>query len=334
MKKFLLILIVLLLSSCTTVNQSLPLFIYDMSDPYMANFAQQIESESKGLYQIQSYDAANSQIIQNEQIESSMKNNDVLIINPVDRLSVFSVIQKASLDETKLIFFNREPLSIDLNRYKYAYYVGADAKQSATLQAELVMDLFGPSNDLNENDLNQDNKIQVLILKGEQGHQDAEARTEYVVKTLEEAGYQIEVLDTEIANWDYDKAKTSTFDWFNVYEGIELIISNNDAMALGAIEALVELKVIDDINQDGIIDRTSEPWLPVVGIDGLDLAIESITNGYLYGTIMNDSQTMAEVIIELAEILINNGDLSQLSVPIVDNKYIWIDYQKLTLSND
>ena len=334
MKKILTMLVLVLLGACTKINYSVPLFIYDMSDPYMKDFEQKIRAVAMDDMSVTSFDASNSQIIQNEQIESSMKNNDVLIINPVDRLSVFSVIQKASLDETKLIFFNREPLSIDLNRYKYAYYVGADAKQSATLQAELIMDLFGPSNDLNENDLNQDNKIQVLILKGEQGHQDAEARTEYVVKTLEEAGYQIEVLDTEIANWDYDKAKTSTFDWFNVYEGIELIISNNDAMALGAIEALVELKVIDDINQDGIIDRDSEPWLPVVGIDGLDLAIESITNGYLYGTIMNDSQTMAEVIIELAEILINNGDLSQLSVPIVDNKYMWIDYQKLTLSND
>ncbi len=333
MKKIILLSLSILLSSCSTVYTHLPMFIYDMNDPYMANFANQIEDESREVYIIDRFDATNSQIIQNEQIESSMSDHDVLLINPVDRLSVFSVIQKAQLEDTKLIFFNREPLSIDLNRYKNAYYVGADAKQSAALQAELIMDLFGESKNLNEHDLNNDNMIQAVILKGEQGHQDAEARTEFVVRTLVDAGYQIEILDTEIANWDQDKAKTTTNNLMNSLEGIELIISNNDAMALGAIEALIDLKIIEDQNNDGVIDRSSEPWLPVVGIDGLDLAIESITNGYLYGTIVNDSQTMAEVIVELSQILLENGDLNTLSIPIVDNKYIWIDYQKLTLTN-
>lgn len=332
MKKGLLILITLLLSSCNTSYQHLPLFIYDMNDPYMANFAQQIKDESQGKYIIDQYDASNSQIIQNEQIESAMADQKVLIINPVDRLSVFSVIQKAQLEENKIIFFNREPLNSDLNQYKEAYYVGADAKQSAQLQAELIMDLFGSASSLNEQDLNHDNIIQAVILKGEQGHQDAEARTEYVVKTLEDAGYGIQILDTAISNWDQNEAKSATLNWFNSLSGIELIISNNDAMALGAIDALVELKLLEDTNNDGEIDRSEDPWLPVVGIDGLDEAVESITNGYLYGTIVNDSQTMAEVIVELSELLLNNGDLSQLSVPIVDGKYIWIDYQKLTLS--
>ena len=178
MKKIIILIMSIFLSSCSTAYSHLPVFIYDMSDPYMANFSEQIKSESSGLYIVENYDATNSQIIQNEQIETSMIDNEVLLINPVDRLSVFSVIQKAQIDGTKLIFFNREPLSIDLNRYKNAYYVGADAKQSAELQAELIMDLFGNSENLNEFDLNQDNVIQTVILKGEQGHQDAEARTE------------------------------------------------------------------------------------------------------------------------------------------------------------
>lgn len=334
MKKFLLIISIFALSACTVATNTLPLFIYDMSDPYMEVFSKRIENESGPFYNIDRYDASNSQIIQNEQIESAMEEYNVLIVNPVDRLSVFSVIQKAEVNNTKLIFFNREPLNNDLNQYAYAYYVGADAKQSAQLQAELITDLFGEPEELNENDLNQDNIIQAVILKGEQGHQDAEARTEFVVKTLEEAGYSISILDTSISNWDQVEAKSSILNIFNTLDGVEVVISNNDAMALGAIEALKELGYFVDDNNDGVINRENEKWFPVVGIDGLDEAIDSIMNGYLFGTIVNDSQTMAEVIVELARLLVNNQDISQLSVPIVDGKYIWIDYQKLTFNHE
>lgn len=326
------LLILLFLSACQTQKVSIPLFIYDLNDPYMASFAKQIEAEMSNQYLIKTYDAANSQIIQNEQIETSMLDHNVLIINPVDRLSVFSVIQKAILENNKIIFFNREPLNSDLNEYVNAYYVGADAKQSAQLQAELIMDLFGTTYDLNEHDLNQDNSIQAVILKGEQGHQDAEARTEYVVKTLQDAGYNIQILDIDVSNWDRSEAKNTVLEWNNSLTGIELIISNNDAMALGAIEALVELNIIQDTNLDGQIDQVNEPWLPVVGIDGLDEALLSIDTGYLYGTIMNDSQRMAEVIVELSDLLMKNQDLSNLSIPVVDGKYIWINYRKLTLT--
>ncbi len=274
-------------------------------------------------------------LIQNEQIDQQMKENDVLIINPVDRLSVFSIIEKAKTYQNKIIFFNRQPLESDMQLYDQVYYVGADAVQSAVLQASLIMDLFGNPNDLNNYDLNQDNVIQAVILKGEQGHQDAEARTEYVISSLNDAKYKIEVLDIGIANWEYESAQQLMEDWMTHYaDQIELVISNNDVMALGALDYLKEIKRIDDTNLDGLIDRNTEPWLPVVGIDGLDAAIESMKQGYLYGTIRNDSIAMAGAIIELAIALENGTDLSSLSTPLTQGKYIWVNYQKLSLEDE
>lgn len=331
--------IVLLISlgllGCATPQKSIPLMIYDMNDPYMANFEDQIIDESKGLFEVVTYDATNSQIIQNEQVDQLMKKNDVIIINPVDRLSVFSILEKAKLNHNKIIFFNREPLISDLETYDQVYYVGADAIQSAILQASLIMDLFGDDPRLNQFDKNNDHIIQAVLLKGEQGHQDAEARTQYVVSSLMDAGYQIQLLEMDIDNWDRNIAKDSTLTWLKAYgDQIELIISNNDAMALGAIDALKEQNMIQDTNGDGRIDNQTEPWLPVVGIDGLDEAVESIRSGYLYGTIVNDSQAMAKVIVELAEALQEGNSLDALSLPITDGKYIWIDYQKLTLEGE
>lgn len=332
MKRISIILMTILLSACTPILKPIPLLIYDMNDPYMADFEARIRLASANQFEVTTYDATSSQIIQNEQVGRLMKDNDVLIINPVDRLSVFSILEKAELNQNKIIFFNREPLISDLERYDQVYYVGADAVQSATLQASLIIDLFGNTPTLNKYDLNQDGIIQAVLLKGEQGHQDAEARTQYVVDALIDAKYQIQLLDIDIANWERTEAKVSTLNWMKEADlGIELIISNNDAMALGAIDALKELKIMDDVNGDGKINRDEEPWLPVVGIDGLDEAVESIRSGYLFGTIENDSSAMAQAIVELTQALRNGNDLNTLSFPIVDGKYIWIDYQKLTL---
>jgi methyl-galactoside transport system substrate-binding protein len=329
MKKILMGMLILLLASCTQANHLLPLFIYDMSDPYMHDFEQKIKDMAMADIMVRSFDASNSQIIQNEQIDEWIKENEVLIINPVDRLSVFSIIEKAKKTNTKLIFFNREPLNSDLEDYEGAYYVGADAKQSAELQASLIIDLFTQSSNY---DLNKDNKIQTIILKGEQGHQDAEARTEFVVSSLKASKFDIEVIEISVNNWNREQAYQSMLELIEFYgNSIELVISNNDAMALGAIDALVHLKVIEDLNKDLNIDRSVEPWIPVVGIDGLEEAVESIESGYLYGTIVNDSSSMAEKIMELAHHLMDVSSYPDIEAELIDGKYIWIDYQKLTL---
>jgi len=334
MKKLSLILLILL-GACSNQQVVLPLFIYDMQDAYMADFEENIRLASPANLPILTLDANGSQIIQNEQIDLQMKDHEILIINPVDRLSVFSIIEKAKVYKNKIIFFNRQPLESDMQLYDQVYYVGADAVQSAVLQASLIMDLFGNPNKLNAYDLNQDNSIQVVILKGEQGHQDAEARTEYVIASLTDANYHIEVLDIGIANWDYDSAKQQMDDWMKQYpDQIELVISNNDVMALGALDTLKEVKRIDDVNLDGLLDRNTEPWLPVVGIDGLDAAIESMKQGYLYGTIRNDSIAMANAIIELAMALQNETSLDSLTTPLTQGQYIWVNYQKLSLEDE
>lgn len=334
MKKIVILLLVLFLSACEAPISSIPLFIYDMNDAYMAEFEAKIRANAVGHFMVTRIDGQNSQIIQNEQIDNYL--NDaypVLIINPVDRLSVYAMIEKAKQNDTYLIFFNREPLVEDMALYDKLFYIGADAAESAQLQASLVMDLFGNDPDnLNQFDKNGDKIIQTVILKGEQGHQDAEARTKVVIESLKNAGYTLEVLDIIIANWDRKVAYGLTQGFMELYQAdVELIISNNDAMALGTIDKLKEMNVFLDVNQDGLIDRDNEPWLPIVGIDGIAASLESIKQGYLYGTIVNDSDNMAKSIVELTDWILQGKDLRDFPYPISDDKYVWIHYQKLSL---
>ncbi len=333
MKKILISLLMVLLlymSGCSSKNTIVPLIIYNYSDPYMYQFNEYLMAEDTEGYNFESYDSQNSQLIQNEILEEVLKDNpQVLVINPVDRLGAYTIIEKAKLENIPIIFFNREPLEEDMNLWTKVYYVGAPAENSAILQAEIIMDIFGDPNNLNSLDLNGDNIIQLVLLKGEQGHQDAETRTEVVIFELENAGYELEILSLNICNWNTANAYETMKELLPIYgEQLELVISNNDAMAIGAINAMIELDFFDDLDQNGKIDRDTDTWIPVVGIDGIADAVVLIESGYLYGTVLNDSEKMAEAIAELTAALINGKDPNTISYILIDDKYIWIDYQK------
>lgn len=334
MRKIIPLLLLTALISCGSSEKEVGLASYNLNDPYINTFARQIQEFSRGRFALSSYNAQNSQMLQNEQIEEMIgKRFDLLIINPVDRLGTYPIIRNLKKIDTPVIFFNREPLLEDLSLWEKTYYVGAQAEQSGQLQAQLVMNLFG--NDparLNRYDRNGDNRIQAVILKGEQGHQDAEIRTAEVVKTFRDRGFELDILITQVANWNEDQAFETMEHIIKTFGSrIEAVLSNNDAMAIGAINRMRTDGWFNDTNGNDRIDPEDENWIPVVGIDGLEKAVENIQKGYLYGTVLNDSREQAQAIVELAQVLLGERDPASLHYPIVDGKYIWIDYQVFLL---
>jgi methyl-galactoside transport system substrate-binding protein len=328
---FILVLFMFSLVSCGEDEYNVHLYIYDMKDPFMDDYANNVINSSNGLFNVTLFDAQNSQIIQNELIEEGLlEKPDLIIVNPVDCLGAYTIIEKIKEANIPIVFINREPLLSDLNKYNKAYYVGAKAIQSGVFQAEIIDDLFGSNpNDLNDFDLNDDNIIQTIIFKGEQGHQDAELRTEYVQSTLLDLGYQLEIISIQIADWNQTNAYQLSIPALELYgDQIELVISNNDAMALGVIEALIELGFMVDTDSDGSIDIDNDPWIPVIGIDGIAEGLEKIENGFLYATVINDSYAQAEAAVLLADSIIKNQDFTSDLYSLEDGKYIWIDYQK------
>ena len=319
-----------LLGSCSRHEPKVGLFIYNGRDPFIQTFAVQILAKANVVLETRSFDADNSQLIQNEQLEKFLSEKPALLmINPVDRLGAFAIVRRMQRERVPVIFFNREPLAEDLDLWDKTYYVGARAEQSGQLQARLVMDLFGGNpRKLNGYDRNGDGVIQTIILKGEQGHQDAETRTSEVLRSFEKNNFRIEVLALEVANWNGDEAYSKMGRLLaNYQKDIELVVSNNDDMALGAIRRMRQAGMFRDTNGNGRIDKHDVNWIPVVGIDGLKDAEDSIAEGYLYGTVKNDSQSMAEAMVELSAVLLGLRDWSKLSYPLQDGKYIWIDYR-------
>ena len=97
------------------------------------------------------------------------------------------------------------------------------------MQAELVIKALSDKKRFSQVDRNDDGVIQYVILEGEIGHQDALIRTQVSIEAIQQAGYSIEKLGDEIANWNRDQAESKMGMLLDKYPTqIEMIISNND----------------------------------------------------------------------------------------------------------
>lgn len=292
--------------------------IYRFSDAFMLRFRNAMSSEStKEGAELVLADSQNDQATQDSQVDEFIANGvNVLIINPVDRMKSQSIIDKAKSADIPVVFINREPPASILSTYSKAYYVGAKAEESGIEAGEIIVSYFKSHP---EADKNKDGKLQFVMLRGENGHQDMILRSKYSVEAISKAGIPPVEIAGAIANWD----KLQAMNIMNAFimsigpENIEAVIANNDEMALGAVEALKA----NDYNRGN-----AEMYIPVVGVDANASALDAMDRGEMLGTVLNDADGQGSAAVKLAVMLAKGQDVSK---EVTDGKYIWVPYQKI-----
>lgn len=317
-------------SACESAPQEkksvkIGVFAYKQSDTFISVILSDLEKISKEYEQqtgikvsLDISDAKESQRAQNEQIKRFISlNYDVLCVNLVDRTNAAPIIDDAMAAGIPIVFFNREPVESDIMRGENIYYVGSDAKQTAVLQGEIIVDAY--LKDPLSIDKNGNNIIEYCMLEGEMGHQDAIIRTEWSVMTL--SGYNLahEKIQSGVANWDRNQAAAFVEQWLPriANGGIELIICNNDDMALGAADTLAKQEI---------------GGVAIVGIDATPQGLDAVRNGSLLGTVDCRPDEHAKYIFETAFGLGLNGELPD-GVPIEDGRYVRVPLRKVTKVN-
>ena len=299
--------------------------VYEQDDIFISSIISNIENitkekRSEGSYSItlNVEDAKSNQYNQNEQVDMFIDQGyDVMCINLVDRRSAATIINKAKNANIPVIFFNREPVEEDMNMWNKVYYVGAQAKQSGMMQGDIVIEKY--KNNPSDVDKNGDGKIQYVMLEGEQGHQDASIRTEYSIKRLVDNGIKVEKLGSEVANWSRTEASEKVARWIEKYnDKVELIISNNDDMALGAIDVLNKSKI-----------KNNMPL--IVGVDGIKDAFKAIDNGEMTGTVISDAYKQGKAIFDTALRVSSESILDKDNG--IDTRYIRIPHVIVTKEN-
>ncbi|MDE6662424.1 MAG: galactose ABC transporter substrate-binding protein [Lachnospiraceae bacterium] len=299
LKILLMLAVCILLTSCQGVRKEetknsirIGISLYRADDTFINNLrsimeekAKEFERETGIKVTLDIQDAKGSQNTQNNQVDRFISLGcDVLCINPVDRMEASAIIDRAMTAEVPVVFFNRQPVEEDMNRWDQLYYVGVDAKETAILQGEMIVELYKEHPEAV--DINGDGVISYVMLEGETSHQDSLIRTEWSVQTLKDGGVPIEKITGGIANWERSQASALMEQWMTEYpDSIELVISNNDDMALGAIDA---------------VERAEVTLMNVIGIDGTTPGLEALESGKLLGTVSANKELYASAIVELA----------------------------------
>lgn len=297
---------------------------YTADDPFINAMVEKVKSNLKTMettnmnviVSVRSGD--NDQREQDEIVDEMIDAGcDVLCVNLVDRTAPANIIKSARQSDIPVIFFNREPVRDDLMQWEKLYYVGCDAKESGDMQGEIAASYIKKHSKV---DRNGDGKIQYVLLEGEAGHQDAISRTDCSVKTIMEGGVELEKLSYQFADWNRGQAENRMTQLISQYGSqIELVISNNDEMALGAVEAY---------NNSNI---SRDRWPVIFGIDGLDDALQAIKQGNMQGTVYNDKEAQAGEIARLAVDLFKGNRLDGHNLD--EGKYYVSPYWKVDVDS-
>ncbi len=291
--------------------------IYQFSDNFMTLFRTELQNYLVSLGfsadNITISDGANDQATQTGQIDNFITAGvDVLIINPVNSSSAETITDKVVAAGIPLVYINREPDEDEEARWEEnnwdVTYVGCDARQSGTFQGELIGDLG-----LETIDKNGNGKIDYIMVEGDPENIDAQYRTEFSVKALTDAGFEVNCLTDQVGNWAQDQAQQIVANALGQYgNDVEVVFCNNDAMALGALQAIdaAGRKVGEDIY--------------LVGVDALSEALENVINGTMTGTVFNDHFSQSHSAADAAVNYLTGAG---------NDHYIGCDYVKVTQDN-
>ncbi|HHE3626731.1 TPA: galactose/glucose ABC transporter substrate-binding protein MglB [Pasteurella multocida] len=294
--------------------------IYKYDDNFMSLMRKEINKEAEQFKDIELLmnDSQNAQAVQNDQVDGLIsKGVKALAINLVDPAAAPTIIGKAKPDDIPVVFFNKDPGAKAIGSYEHAYYVGTDPKESGLIQGSLIAKHWQANPAY---DLNKDGKIQYVLLKGEPGHPDAEARTKFVIEELNNKGIQTEQLFIDTGMWDAALAKDKMDAWLSSSKAnqIEVIIANNDGMAMGALEAT----------------KAHGKKLPIFGVDALPEVLQLIKKGEIAGTVLNDGVNQGKAVVQLSNNLAKGkpateGTKWQLKDRVVRIPYVGVDADNL-----
>lgn len=188
---------------------------------------------------------------------------DAIVVNPVDTDATVALSQAAADAGIALVYVNRQPVNVDQLPEKQAF-VASDEKESGTLQTREVCRLLKEAGKT---------EASAVVLMGELSNQAARVRTQDIRDVVATADCSfIKLVEEQTANWSRTQGADLMTNWLSAGVQFDAVISNNDEMAIGAIQSLKSAgRAMDDVIVAGI-DATQDA-LAAVGAGDLDVTV-------------------------------------------------------------
>lgn len=226
------------------------------------------KADAMGDVELTVVDAGGDAAKQLQQVETFISQKvDAIIMQPQEQEACSPAIDKAKAAGIPIINCN------SLTITEPDAYVGSNDSESAEIAMTYIAEQLG-------------GKGNVLMMHGHPGQTAEVKRTEGAMDILAQ-NPDITLLDEQTADWDRAEAMTLMENWIQAYgDQINAVFCQNDEMALGALNALVQAGKKDNVL--------------VVGVDAIDDALQSVKDGKMDATVYQDCKGQAEGAIEAA----------------------------------
>lgn len=295
-------------------------FWYTFSDVYLSSVRTSLDAAltAKGITFVDQ-DANATQATQTDQINTAISSGtNLLVVNICETGAdgiAQTVVDSAKNANVPLIFFNRSVSQDVVKSYDKCVFVGTNYEEAGIMQGKMIGNYLLANYD--QYDLNHDGVISYVMFKGDEANQEAIARTKYGVedanKILEAAGKPAlkfyddsntkQYLVDQNGTWsrqvalDYMQTILAQYSEAN-NNMVELVIANNDEMAIGAVTALQAAGY-----------NNGDKTIPVFGVDATEDAKTLIAAGQMAGTIKQDAEGMADAIATISANMIAGTDM-------------------------
>jgi inositol transport system substrate-binding protein len=246
---------------------------------------------------IQFEDAGNDVGRQLNQIQNFIAQRvDAIIVNPVDADATPRMTRLVAAAGIALVYVNRMPGDKQLP--PRVSFVGSDETQSGTLEMAEVCRLLGGKGD-------------IVVLMGELTNQSARQRTQDVEEVIARpACRSIHVLDKQAANWKRTEAADLMTNWLSAGLHPAAVVANDDEMAIGAIQALKQARLL--------------ATTIVAGIDATPDALAAMKARELRVTVFQNAPAQGRGAVDTALKLVKKE-----TVP----PFVWVPFELVTPAN-
>ncbi len=299
-KKFMvvvvLLLVVSLLAGCTggSKNAKYGLFMSHMTNAFTIEMSDAVKAKATELgLDLTVYDGEQDPAKQASQVETAVTQGiSCIVIEPASVDGLVPAIESATKAGIPVVVVNQMISKPEVA----SSFVGVKNVEGGELEMKTAAEAMG-------------GKGNVAFLLGPMGSDAELGRTEGYYNVLKDYP-DIKVVFEQTANWKTDEALTLVENWLQTGTEINAIVANNDGMALGALKAVEDAKLLDKIK--------------VYGLDATPDALAAVKAGTLAATISQSTTEQGKVAMETCYKLVKGEKV---------DKEIYVQFTLITKDN-
>lgn len=262
-------------------DKTMALVVSTLNNPFFVTLKEGAEAKAKELgYEIIVLDSQNDPAKELANVEDlTIRNVDVILINPTDSTAVSNAIRLANGSEIPVLTLDR-----GAERGDVVSHIASDNIAGGKMAGDFIAEKAGEG-------------AKVIQLEGIAGTSAARERGEGFAQAVEANGF--ELLASQPADFDRTKGLNVTENLLASNGDAQAIFAQNDEMALGAIRAV----------------QASGKEIMIVGFDGTEDGQAAVQRGLLAATIAQQPGLIGATGVETADKVLK-GETVETFIPV------------------